>query len=214
MTTQREQHNAVVAVASIAADLSSVMHIAWEVTLASKNAMVIAAQAGDKARGFQPITGLIDEIASATTDGVTQINHEALEVSRLAVEGIRAHDALRRFNDVARYAGKVSNITSLRPPIRTLEQRLVELTQAFRQHHRRLRELLDNLDEGMRAASAIASVCRIEASRAAEYRANLNVVAEDLDKAAIQIKEMIDISKKRLEGIDGSTLIQTQETQA
>lgn len=206
MQTDSYKQNAVVAVASIAADLSSVMHIAWEVTLASKNAMVIAAQAGDKARGFQPITSFIDEIASATTDGVMKINDEALEVSRLAVEEIRASDALRRFRLIAHHADNAIHLSSLGPATQKLERKLVGLNQAFKAHNRTLKELLDSLDEGMRAASAIASVCRIEASRAAEYRANLNVVAEDLDKAAVQIKNMIRQSLKRLDALEESSL--------
>ncbi|MCB1645864.1 MAG: hypothetical protein KDI36_10435 [Pseudomonadales bacterium] len=201
MSYSAHKQDAMVAVAGIAADLSSVMHIAWEVTLASKNAMFIAAQAGEKARGFQPITGFIDEIASATTSGVTKINVEALEVSRLAVEEIRARDAMRRFSEIYAQASDARHLASLDTAIAQLRRHIEDLNQNFRTRNRSLSDLLENLDDGMRAASAIAAVCRIEASRAAEFRTNLTVVADNLDNAASQIKEMITHSRKRLNSL-------------
>jgi hypothetical protein len=192
------RQNPMVAIAGIAADLSSVMHIAWEVTLASKNAMFIASRAGEKARGFQPITGFIDEIASSTTSGVTKINTQALEVSRLAVEESRARDALTRYRDGVRLGRGGAHISSMGPATRRLEIKLEDLQQAFHARNQILKDLLEDLDDGMRAASAIAAVCRIEASRAAEFRTNLTVVADNLDTAATQIKEKITQSRKRL----------------
>jgi hypothetical protein len=198
MGIETRQHNPMVIIAGIAADLSSVMRIAWEVTLASKNAMFIASRAGEKARGFQPITGFIDEIASSTTSGVTKISKQALAVSRMAVEELRARDAAQRFRLAVELAGDAPYLASLSTSNRQLEQTLVELQRRFAASNEDLSDELESLDDGMRAASAIAAVCRIEASRAAEYRTNLTVVADNLDTATGQIKDKITISRKRL----------------
>ena len=48
-----------VAVASIATELSAVMDVAKEISLAAANAKAIAFRAGEKAKGFQPITDFI-----------------------------------------------------------------------------------------------------------------------------------------------------------
>jgi len=190
-----------VIIAGIAADLSSVMRIAWEVTLASKNAMFIASRAGEKARGFQPITGFIDEIASSTTSGVTKISKQALQVSCLAVEEYRARDAVKRFRLAANLAGDAPYLASLSLANQRLEKTLVALQEKFTSSNNALSDELESLDDGMRAATAIASVCRIEASRAAEFRSNLTVVADDLDTATHQIKDKITSSRKRLKNM-------------
>jgi hypothetical protein len=61
-----------VAVASIAAELSAVMHVAKEISLAAANAKAIAFRAGEKAKGFQPITDFINELAKETIELVNE----------------------------------------------------------------------------------------------------------------------------------------------
>nr|WP_239649681.1 hypothetical protein [Methylocucumis oryzae] len=78
-----------VAVASITSELSAVMVVAKEISLAAANAKAIAFRAGDKAKGFQPITDFINELAKETIELVTAINIYALSLYRLTVNEYR-----------------------------------------------------------------------------------------------------------------------------
>ncbi|MGZ8224201.1 MAG: chemotaxis protein, partial [Methylobacter sp.] len=71
-----------IAVASITSELSAVMVVAKEISLAAANAKAIAFRAGDKAKGFQPITDFINELAKETIELVTNINIYALVLYR------------------------------------------------------------------------------------------------------------------------------------
>ena len=95
-----EQSNTVISVATIAADLHRVMHIAWSVSIAAKNAMIISAQAGEQARSFQPITRFIDEIAHTTIDSTQQVERESIRLTRLSAYYLRCRDASLRFRRV------------------------------------------------------------------------------------------------------------------
>ena len=96
----KHAENKFVALASIAAELHSVMQVAWGVSLAAKNAKVISAQSGDKGRGFQPITEFIDEISQQAMQGVKAINDEALHLTKIAVNEQRSIDAYNRFDSI------------------------------------------------------------------------------------------------------------------
>ena len=63
-----------IAVATITSELSAVVVIAKEISLAAANAKAIAFRAGDKAKGFQPITDFISDLAKETIERVSAIN--------------------------------------------------------------------------------------------------------------------------------------------
>ncbi|MDH5229844.1 MAG: chemotaxis protein [Gammaproteobacteria bacterium] len=197
-----KKENIIVSVATIAADLASVMRIAWEVSLAAKNAKVIAAQAGDQARGFQPITNFIDEIATQAAEGVSRINDSALSVSRIAVQETRALEAYERFIKVAELAKDARHVQSVKPAIEQVNKDLLDYQTQFKKQYRTLLQDLGDLSQVMLAAGAIASLCRVEGARAGEYRESLQVVAEDLDKATTVIKQKITNSYQRLNNME------------
>jgi len=70
-----------IAVASITSELSAVVVIAKEISLAAANAKAIAFRAGDKAKGYQPITDFINELAKETINRVATINELAILLS-------------------------------------------------------------------------------------------------------------------------------------
>lgn len=180
-----------VALASIAAELHSVMAVAWGVSLAAKNAKVISAQAGDSGRGFQPITEFIDEISQLAMDGVAEINNEALSLTKIAVNEQRCTDAYHRFNTVMQKYGDAKYIQSISPAMARVEQNMKSTTQIFKKSLSNLTMLLESMSEHMLSARAIASVSRIVTTSTNEYRDKLKVVADDLDNAAIFIKDKL-----------------------
>lgn len=187
-------------VATITADLHRVMHIAWSVSIAAKNAMVFAAQAGERARGFQPLTRFIDEIARDTIDNTRSVEREAVQLTRLAAHHLRTRDACLRFTRVRDKAGDAPHLGSFLPALVRGDGRLREQAGCLQQQLRRLDELMRR-DLNMRAALTVASVCRIEATHAGEFRADLSVVADDLERAAHEIRAMVRQGHERIDVI-------------
>jgi len=203
MATHTKQiEDRLVASASIAAELHSVMTVAWGVSLAAKNAKVISAQAGDKGLGFQPITEFIDEISQLAINGVNEISNEALQLCKIAVIEQRSIDAYRRFDSVRKKNSEAQYIHSMSPAMKLAEQNMLASTQEFKKSLNHLTMLLESMGQCMLSARTIASVARIVTSNAEEFKDQLKVVADDLDKAAIYIKEKLLDSYKYLNNVN------------
>ncbi|MDP2904574.1 MAG: chemotaxis protein [Methylovulum sp.] len=180
-----------VAVASITSELSAVMVVAKEISLAAANAKAIAFRAGDKAKGFQPITDFINELAKETIELVTSINVYALSLYQLTVNEYRKTIAYNKFELVVKIAKDAPYAQSMQPP---LEHAKLSMELCQRQFKRDVKQLLDQLEAVMhhaRAARVIAANSRIEASQAGEYLQSLQAVAESVDKAAHTIHDNV-----------------------
>lgn len=180
-----------VAVASIAAELSAVMEVAKEISLAAANAKAIAYRAGEKAKGFQPITDFINDLAKETIELVNRINEHALQLYRLTVNEYRTTEACSRFEKVAAMSVGAAYADSLALPLQQVQQRMIVGRREFETH---VAELLDQLAEVMhpaRAARVIAANSRIEASQAGDYLQSLQAVAESVDHAAQIIHDKV-----------------------
>jgi len=196
-----DNEDKLVALASIAAELHSVMNVAYGVSLAAKNAKVISAQAGEKGLGFQPITDFIDEISQLAINGVTHINENALKLSKIAVHEQRSYDAYKRFHSVMTKYQKSKYVDSLEPAMTRVEIHMVDSFKDFKKSMNGLFLLLEEMNEHMLSARAIASVSRIVTSDAQEFRNKLEVVAANLDNAAVFIKDKISDSYKHLDRV-------------
>lgn len=191
-----------VAVASIAAELSAVMDVAKEISLAAANAKAIAFRAGEKAKGFQPITDFINELAKETIELVNNINQHALLLYQLTVNEYRMTDANIKFNQVFSDAKESSYGHSFEQAVINAKQKAIECRKNFILH---VAQLLDQLGEVMhpaRAARVIAANSRIEASQAGEYLQSLQAVAESVDHAAQIIHEKVQKCRSALTIID------------
>lgn len=193
-----------VAVASIAAELSAVMDVAKEISLAAANAKAIAFRAGEKAKGFQPITDFINELAKETIELVNSINEHAFGLYRLTVNEHRMSQACMRFEKVAVMASNAHYAISLEIPLQMARTRMKHCRRDFLIN---VSELLDRLSEVMhpaRAARVIAANSRIEASQAGEYLQSLQAVAESVDNAAQIIHDKVHRCRSALSVINTS----------
>ncbi len=173
-----------VAVASIAAELSDVMDVAKEISLAAANAKAIAFRAGEKAKGFQPITDFINELAKETIGLVDAINEQAIQLYQLAVNEYKMTAASNTFDQVNRLAMNAAYASSLDSPLERVGQNKLECRKQFQNHVEHLLEQLGDVMHPARAARVIAANSRIEASQAGEYLQSLQAVAESVDNAA------------------------------
>lgn len=180
-----------VAVASIAAELSAVMEVAKEISLAAANAKAIAFRAGEKAKGFQPITDFINELAKDTIALVNNINEYAFQLYRLTVNEQRMTEACLRFEQVARLTEGARYADSLAVPLHEARQRAQICHREFIAHVSELLIKLADVMHPARAARVIAANSRIEASQAGEYLQSLQAVAESVDNAAQIINDKV-----------------------
>lgn len=203
-TATHQVEDRLVALASIAAELHSVLEVAWGLSLAAKNAKVISIQAGDKGRGFQPITDFIDEISQQAMSGVKQINEAALQLTKIAVDEQRCVNAYQRFDTVRKKNRDARFMTSMTEVMKQVEHNMQVSTKKFKESLSQLTMLLESMDECMLSARAIASVSRIVTSNAQEYSDKLKVVSNDLDNAAIYIKERLSGSYLYLNSVNST----------
>lgn len=203
MNTPVNQHKSqFVAVASIAAELSAVMEVAKEISLAAANAKAIAFRAGEKAKGFQPITDFINELAKETIGLVNDINDHALDLYRLTVKEYRMSEACRRFETVARTAVDARFADSLTLSLQRVRQRRADCQRQFSLHVSELLAQLADVMHPARAARVIAANSRIEASQAGEYLQSLQAVAESVDHAAQIIHDKVHKCRSALSVIN------------
>ncbi len=191
-----------VAVASIAAELSAVMEVAKEISLAAANAKAIAFRAGEKAKGFQPITDFINELAKDTIQLVNNINEHALKLYRLTVKEHRMSEACRRFEMVSAASASAAYADSLAQSLKLARQRQSECQRQFASHVTELLAQLADVMHPARAARVIAANSRIEASQAGEYLQSLQAVAESVDHAAQIIHDKVHKCRSALSVIN------------
>ncbi len=183
-TNTERKKSQFVSVASIATELSDVMVVAKEISLAAANAKAIAYRAGEKARGFQPITDFINELARETIGLVNQINEQASELYETTVSEHRHEEANRQFKAVLELGSDAAYVDSLFPIAGRIEDELGEKRHQLKSQVDRLLDQLSEIMHPARAARVIAANSRIEASQAGEFLQSLLTVAESVDKAA------------------------------
>ncbi len=195
-----------VIIASIATEITKIINIAKELSLAAGNAKAIAYRAGDKAKGFQPITDFINELAKETLMLVNDINNNAYSLYNISIEEYRIKEAIKGINKVNKLIGNKNQqpyyYNSLESFSLTLNKELMYCSEDL---DIKVKELLDQLDGIMRparAARVIAANSRIEASQADEYLQSLQGVAESVDKAAQVIYDSVQRSQRTLSMIN------------
>lgn len=198
MTKTINSESLLISAASISADLNEVSRIAKHISVGVKNAKAIAARAGNQARGFQPITDFINEMATDIMSLVDKISREALEITRIASAHSRTLEAKRRIDAVFLSEHPIKFKDELGNVAQNINDVAQEQRYTIKQHARRLGLLLSEIEQKVKAAQVISNTSRVEASRAEDYRQNLEVVAENLLTETDQIKGRVQRCQSRL----------------
>ena len=191
-----------VAVASIAAELSAVMDVAKEISLAAANAKAIAFRAGEKAKGFQPITDFINHLAKDTITLVNSINDHASKLYRMTVNEQRMVQGINHFEKALTLAEGAVYKESMQTILTEMKQRKLLYHLEFENDVAELLEKLSEIMHPARAARVIAANSRIEASQAGEYLQSLQAVAESVDHAAQIINTKVNRCRSALNMIN------------
>lgn len=180
-----------IAVATITSELSEVVVIAKEISLAAANAKAIAYRAGDKAKGFQPITDFIGDLAKETIERVAIINELAILLYKVTVNEFRIAVSYNKFAEVTKKADSAQYADSMQIPLGKAKNIMQDYNRQFKREVSSLMGQLEAVMHHAQTARVIATYSRIEASQAGEYLQSLQAVAESVDKAAYIIHENV-----------------------
>jgi galactitol-specific phosphotransferase system IIB component len=179
-----------------AANIAGLLHFAVkqarELSLTAKNARVIAVRAGDKAAGFKAITDFIDRLAVSTIEQAVEINAIAIKLSRLSVEMARVEELLETYQTVQQRSRQSLHVASLVRPYNALQQQLDVLQLQFKRLRNELVFAITETRREVRSADIIATTSKVEASLAAEFKAPLEVIANNIEETSGQIKTYLE----------------------
>lgn len=175
-----------VMVANVSAALTESQTEAKRLSLTAKNARALAIRAGEKAAGFKEITNFIDEFANKTIEVAQRIHKQSIAISSQAKTISESKDLLASLQKANKKLTEGSN-RSLEDMIFQKNLEISHLENEFVRDVDRLRDMLLEIKEQMRAAMFIASTSKVEAVQAEEYRKNLDNVALSISKAADKI---------------------------
>lgn len=193
-----DRQPAFVVAASVAAELYAVRTMAKEIALGAKNAKVLAVRVGDRARGFQPLTAFIDDLAQQTIELAERVDRESLALSRAAVAEARIAGFRERFIEAEENLDTDSQRSEIDDRVQQLTNLRDSLRGRVREHYRELGATLEEITKASLAAKVIATNSRLEAHSAGEYRKNLETVADGLQQAASAIEAKVVDCRNRL----------------
>ena len=186
-----------VSAAIVAAELHKAMLVAREISLTASNARALALRAGHGAAGFRAITEFIEELARKTVTASKDINGEAVKMSRTASEIARTRDALNRFHQAFEKAKGSTNLASLKPALEHTKAQFETLEATFHKQINQLIARLEELGRELRTATVLAAMSRVEASASGrEFESSLNVIAENVARAAGKIQKHVKNSQQ------------------
>jgi hypothetical protein len=180
-----------IAVATITSELSAVVTIAKEISLAAANAKAIAFRAGDQAKGFQPITDFISDMAKETIEKVAIINELAIRLYQVTVMEFRMAVSYSKFDEVTKRSISALYGNTMQKPLDNTKNTLRNYRRQFKRDVISLLTQLETVMHNAQTARVIATYSRIEASQAGEYLHSLQAVAESVDNAAQTIHENV-----------------------
>ncbi len=192
------QEMILITAATVTGELSEVSQVAEGMTLSVMNAKTISHRAGESARGFQPITDYIEEIAKNIAQLVLQISEEATTLSRLAVTYCQGQSRLKRYKTVMRRVEEQKYVSSLISVIGKLSDESEGCRTLLLKKLGELSLLLDTMKNITRSSKVISTMSRVEAACTYEFRKDLEVVADDLESSTEDIRSHANSSHSKV----------------
>jgi len=189
--TLTTQATILITAASVTAELNGVNEIAKDMTLGVMNAKTISHRAGESAKGFQPITDYIEQVAREVAQSVVRISGGASVLSRLAVSYHHSGKLLTLYRRVLKDAEDATHVASLIPVITMLSQEAQKEQEHFVRDLESLVRQLDAMKNTIRSSKVISTISRVEAANSDAFRKNLEVVADDLESSTEKIRERV-----------------------
>lgn len=196
---QIKQKSFVVA-ASIAGELHKAVKVAEEISLASSNASVLAMRAGSSAAGFRALSGFVEEVARKTIYASSNINKQAVSLSKLASNSVNVEMASNKFKTVIEKSTESRFADSLNESSNTIDQHKIRQEKDYKDKVKKLERELKDLQRELDVAKVLASMAKVEASQATrEHKAQLNSNAESIAASVEKIELHINASLKLIQ---------------
>ena len=193
--------NILITAAIVTAELSKVKKIAKEMSIAVMNAKAISHRAGDAALGFRPITDFIDEMAQDVMRLVIKISKEAFHLSQMSVVRTHIVDTEAQYKRVLEKAKDAKFIDSLKPTADRIHKQRLSYQTTLQKNISNLTILLDEIQYSTKGSQVLSTTSRVEASTVGEYKASLEVVADNLEQATGKIRELVKNSSNKLDNV-------------
>ncbi len=193
--------NILITAATVTAELSKVKKIAKEMSIAVMNAKAISHRAGEAALGFRPITDFIDEMAQDVMQLVIKISKEAFQLSQMAVERTHVINTEKQYTRVINNGADAKHIDSLKPALKKTHEKYLNYQETLQKNIVRLTLLLDDIQYSTKGSQVLSTTSRVEASRAQNFSASLEVVAENLEQATDKIRSHVKSSRNKLDNV-------------
>ena len=199
--SSNKNENILITAATVTAELSNVRKIAKEMSIAVMNAKAISHRAGEAALGFRPITDFIDEMAQDVMQLVIKISKEAFQLSQMAVERTHLMNTEKQYSRVLVNGKDARYIDSLKPALDKIHQQYLIYQETLQKNIVRLTLLLDEIQNSTKGSQVLSTTSRVEASRARNFSASLEVVAENLEQATDKIRSHVKSSRNKLDNV-------------
>jgi len=199
--SSKNSENILITAATVTAELSNVRKIAKEMSIAVMNAKAISHRAGEAALGFRPITDFIDEMAQDVMQLVIKISKEAFELSQMAVERTHIINTEQQYNRVLASGKDARYIDSLKPVVNKIHRQYLVYQETLQKNIVRLTLLLDDIQSSTKGSQVLSTTSRVEASRARNFSASLEVVADNLEQATDKIRYHVKSSRNKLDNV-------------
>ncbi len=199
--SSNKNENILITAATVTAELSNVRKIAKEMSIAVMNAKAISHRAGEAALGFRPITDFIDEMAQDVMQLVIKISKEAFQLSQMAVERTHLMNTEKQYSRVLANGKDARYIDSLKPALDKIHQQYINYQETLQKNIVRLTLLLDEIQYSTKGSQVLSTTSRVEASRARNFSASLEVVAENLEQATDKIRSHVKSSRNKLDNV-------------
>lgn len=174
-----------VGISKILVSLRMIRKEARHLSLAAKNARVLALRAGEQARGFQAITHFIDEFANSTLHTSVKIDEHSKALFKVALENVRA----MHFIEALHKAHKKVAAPYREHPV--FDKEFIDERQHLKRHIIDLRSALEVIQQHIRAAEYISVTSRTEAVQAGQFSANLQSVSDYITQSAVAIRTAV-----------------------
>jgi len=184
---------------SIAADLSAVQTISFELYLSTLNAKVMIARNGEIARTFNPITEFALRLTESTAEIIRDVETFANRITKYSVKLMQAEEQVsaakralvKHGQDMATAASIQQLITMLQEDTRKLRQKYITAMGDVELN-------IDYLMTEVRSIFILAINCRIEAQHCTGLQSQFDKIATDMENAAERVQKVVVHCRSRI----------------
>ncbi|WP_169570295.1 hypothetical protein [Sneathiella limimaris] len=185
---------------SIAADLSAVQTISFELYLSSLNAKVMVARSGEVARTFDPITEFALRLTGSTAEIVKNVEAVASRITRSSIKLMQAEELVKSVDRAyKRHGTEEPGAESIRQLVSDLRKEARKLRQDYMTAMRDVLLHIDYLTTEVRSIFILAMNCRIEAKHCAGFQSQFDTIANDIEMAAERVQKVVSHCRSRVQ---------------